>query len=642
MAGLAAAHRLTRPDGPGHEVTVYQRGHRLGGKAASSRGVHGRIEEHGLHIWLGYYDNAFGLVRRCYEELDREATAPGCSIRTWRDAFAPVTTVGLGETDDRGWHDWLAMFPDSAGAPGEPDARTGAISVPRLVEQVVALLTSLGESLGRDEARPRAVLSTQPTPPRRPRVRSVAGLAGALAALDVALRNLTPDSIASRRAAQFADLLLAMLRGVLADQLLIRGYNAVDHLDLREWLAVHGASPSTLESPFVTGMYDLVFGYEEGDHARPAFSAGLGLRLSAHTFFDYKGALFWRMRAGMGDAVIAPIYEVLRQRGVRFEFFHRLDALHVDDATGGIGRISLGRQVDLASGVDEYDPLAIIGGLPVFPAEPDHAQLDPSCAGATHDLESHGTGWPDAAPVELFAERDYDAVVLATSIGMVPHVCGELLERDARWQAMVANVRTVATQALQLWLRPDEAELGWSSAGAVITGCGAPFDTFASMSHLLAHETWPSDDEPRTLGYFCAVLPEAEGAGHGATDVVAANARRFLDERAAAFWPHSVDDDGRFRHDLLVDDGFFVRANTDPSDRYVLSLPGSARHRLRADRSGFANLAIAGDWIDSGLNAGCIEAAVLSGLQAANAVEGLPLTTGTTGFAPQDLGSFGD
>ena len=79
MAGLAAAWQLSRPGGDRPEVTVYERGSRLGGKGASSRGPNGRIEEHGLHVWLGFYDNAFRLLRACYEELDRAATDPGLS-----------------------------------------------------------------------------------------------------------------------------------------------------------------------------------------------------------------------------------------------------------------------------------------------------------------------------------------------------------------------------------------------------------------------------------------------------------------------------------------------------------------------------------------------------------------------------------
>ena len=45
-------------------------------------------------------------------------------------------------------------------------------------------------------------------------------------------------------------------------------------------------------------------------------------------------------------------------------------------------------------------------------------------------------------------------------------------------------------------------------------------------------------------------------------------------------------------------------------------------YRLRSDESGYDNLVLAGDWTDNGLNAGCIEAATISGLQAANAVLG--------------------
>jgi hypothetical protein len=44
---------------------------------------------------------------------------------------------------------------------------------------------------------------------------------------------------------------------------------------------------------------------------------------------------------------------------------------------------------------------------------------------------------------------------------------------------------------------------------------------------------------------------------------------------------------------------------------------------LRSDESGYDNLVLAGDWTDSGdLTPGCIEAAVLSGLQAATALLG--------------------
>src|SRR5262245_45839721 len=87
-AAMATAFELSRPEHRGrYEVTVYQLGWRLGGKGASGRGPAGRIEEHGLHVWMGFYENAFRLMRECYEELGRDPKT--CLIATWQDAFTP-------------------------------------------------------------------------------------------------------------------------------------------------------------------------------------------------------------------------------------------------------------------------------------------------------------------------------------------------------------------------------------------------------------------------------------------------------------------------------------------------------------------------------------------------------------------------
>lgn len=53
MAALAAAFEITKTRG--YEVTIHTLGWRLGGKCASSRGPHDRIEEHGIHGFLGSY-----------------------------------------------------------------------------------------------------------------------------------------------------------------------------------------------------------------------------------------------------------------------------------------------------------------------------------------------------------------------------------------------------------------------------------------------------------------------------------------------------------------------------------------------------------------------------------------------------------
>src|SRR6185369_13408494 len=95
-AGVSAAFELTRPEHRGkYHVTLYQLGWRLGGKGASGRGVGGRIEEHGFHVWMGFYENAFRLLRECYAELGRDRATT--RIADWQDAFKPTAKVGLAD-----------------------------------------------------------------------------------------------------------------------------------------------------------------------------------------------------------------------------------------------------------------------------------------------------------------------------------------------------------------------------------------------------------------------------------------------------------------------------------------------------------------------------------------------------------------
>ena len=61
---------------------------------------------------------------------------------------------------------------------------------------------------------------------------------------------------------------------------------------------------------------------------------------------------------------------------------------------------------------------------------------------------------------------DFDQVVLAASVGMVELVAGELIADSPEWRDMTTHVRTVATQAFQLWLRPRRADTGMEPSPA--------------------------------------------------------------------------------------------------------------------------------------------------------------------------------
>ena len=669
MAGVAAAWRLSEPGWRDRftSITVYQRGWRLGGKGASSRGRHGRIEEHGLHVWLGYYDNAFRLLRECYAELDRPTRAPDAPIQIWLDAFVPAHDIGMEDLHGDRWHHWIGHFTPNDLTPGDPDPDDQDPGPGELLGRAVRLLGDFVESFDPDppvvELRPGRRADGR-RPPSRPAAAVLAagalveGLAlsapqltpaatgEAVAAVDVALEEvrlalgaLSAGDHAARRAWHLVGVIAAVARGLVADGVLTApdGFRALDDEDFCAWIRRHGAPEEAVTSTFVRGLYDLVFGHVGGDPAQQGFAAGVGVFLSTKILFGYRGSIFWKMTAGMGDVVFAPLLEALRDRGVEIELFHRVDGLHVSGDGGAIDRITMGRQVRLAAGVDRYDPLVPVGGLPCFPDQPLIEQLDCGNEILDQPLESVWCEWPDAEQRVLQRGVDFDAVVFAMPPPVAANVCRELVEQRVEWRRMVDHLATVATQSVQLWLRADEATLGWARPGTTITGYVDGFDTWASMPQLLAFEQWP-DDECKGIAYLCNTFatewpPSQPWPEHAAAEVarVRATAIRFCSTDLGHLLPGAVGPEG-FRWELLAGseglegeaafDTQFWRANIDPSDRYVLSLPGTMRHRLRPDESGFENLVLAGDWTDNGLNAGCIEAAVVSGLQAANALLG--------------------
>jgi uncharacterized protein with NAD-binding domain and iron-sulfur cluster len=534
----------------------------LGGKGASARDADGRILEHGLHVWPGYYDNAFRVVRDCYAELDRPRRDPHCPIRTWDEAFVPAPSIGVFEHIGDDTVAWLARFRTNDRLPG--DATAPGEDLGDLTRRLVGLAQDM--------------------------VRSTRGRAAA-------------------RVQTGVDLSTTVVRGIAVDGLLHGpgGFGRVDDEDFRAWLRRHGAQPATVDGGLVRGMYDLVFGYRDGDKAQPEFAAGLGAYLAIRMFLDYKGALFWKMTAGMGEVVFAPMHQLLRARGVDIRYFHRLDGLETDTTGTALTTIRLTQQAE-----DVGDPLERLDGLPCFPARPMVADV---AEPPTEDHPVAGAG----TPVELRHGRDFDVAVLAVSLGALGAVAAPIVARHAEWRAMVRHVGTVGTQSAQLWLVPTEAELGWPHPGATLAGLDATFDTCASMSHLLPGERWDVDapTAPKALAYLCSAVAERPEP-----PAVESAVGTFLRDWSPALWPDAapVDVDGPLVR------SWYARRNVDASDRYVQALPGSDRYRLRVDGAGVDHLVLAGDWTDCGLNAGCIEAAAISGIEAAAAVEGRPLT----------------
>lgn len=695
-AALTAAFELTRAEHMGrYEVTVYQMGWRLGGKGASGRGVNGRVEEHGLHLWMGFYENAFRLMRECYAE--RRAAFPNCRFSDWREAFKPAPDVGVADRVPGGWDFWVAHFPPSGGDPGDP-ASGGPLTVASYIKQsailVVELIRSAGAQAGasgRDAQDAQASNGPDALASAISALLRYGQLAGAAAVLQAGelLRQAADlffpqfvsglaspviqliDGLAAaarrqlaflvdgdaelRRVWQVIDLILAILRGSIRFGLALdpRGFDAINDYDWREWLRLNGASGQSLDSGFLRGIYDLVFAFEDGDVHRPRLAAGVALRGAMRMFFTYRGALFWRMSAGMGDVVFAPLYQVLKRRGVRFKFFHRLRNVGLSPRESGPPYVQ-NLEFDVQARVDggkEYQPLVDINNVPSWPSQPDYSQLVNG-----GELEREGRAFEGAweqrraGARKLSVGRDFDFVVLGVSVGALPEVARELIERDARWSDMVRHVKTVPTQAFQVWMRESAADLGWPHPPANLSGYVEPFDTWADMSHLIPEESWKQPVQ--SIAYFCSVLPDGvrdlsvTSEYHARQrELVRKNAVRFLDAGVTALWPRAAGEGGGFRWELLAAEQSgapqkgsqrfetqFWAANVNPTDRYVQSLPGTIAFRVSPLDMTFDNLTIAGDWTATGLDSGCIESAVMSGMLAAHAISGSPSLGGIVGY----------
>jgi uncharacterized protein with NAD-binding domain and iron-sulfur cluster len=151
---------------------------------------------------------------------------------------------------------------------------------------------------------------------------------------------------------------------------------------------------------------------------------------------------------------------------------------------------------------------------------------------------------------------------------------------------------------------------------------------------LIASENWP-DGQVKSLVYYTGPLagpPQPPPAtDHEFEQQMQAAAQRvafdLFDQQIKALWPNFA------WHDLMAPPRAggtdrlkfqFIRSNEDPTERYVQTVRGSSQYRLKSDASGFKRLYLAGDWTDTGLNLGSVEAAAMSGMLASRAISGFP------------------
>ena len=691
-AGLAAAFELTKPGlVSGECVTVYQAGWRLGGKCASGRDQMLRIVEHGLHLWFGYYENAFRLLREVYEELPREPRR----FQDWRDTFQPVqcTQIGGGPSTSSGRY-LPVEWPSRRGSPGDGrrpffwDSVTGLIELlsqfhdsriakgdgprvaidPQHARAFEALFTARGALDGaspRDAVRAAFRWSGVIGAGFFDRAHLV-GLSALLRGAADALRGVPAPAAAAagkdRLLADSTDFVAAFVAGLI-DNIVMRRMapRELDETDFRDWLIANGADRQAVkELPLIAALYDTMFQYVEGDRARPSYGAGTAAQVVMRMLGGYKGDAVWKANAGLGEALIAPLYETLRARGVRFAFFHKLERIELTPDRKAIARLVFARQADIS---ESFEPTFRFKGLSCWPDGPPESVKEGVRLG--DGLETRWGRSMAGRELRLEQGTDFSEAILAIPLGAFkvlggkPGPCDELIRASPQFRTMTQTIGLVPSLSVQAWTRKSLAELGWREKTAALVSGPPPLEIWADMSQLLDCEDW-GEEGPKSVQYLCAVFASQAFRDPAGAAVANAEARKlaaaWFNEKARLYWPgadgRSATGAARFAWTTLEAprdrrgaarlDAQVVKANVDPWACCCGSAAGSTAWRLKADESGFRHLFLAGSWIDTGLNTESVEAAVMSGKQASRAICGSPvIVEGENFFRPPNARGLG-
>ena len=689
LAASTAIFKLTsQPDWQSkYEFTIYQLGWRIGGKGASGVNpeIGYRIEEHGLHLWMGFYENAFCMMKEVYTALNRK---PGAPLRTFDDAFKAQPSIIFDEIVNGKWVNWQIDLPPLPGKVGDgvfntieelfaamfkmagqkykewKAAHAGANNkgcLPGFIQKFIKKEAQIvetdiindAEKLLKDAEELMFKISEHENHPNH-----ISFLKNLKKTLWDELGELVETDDIARRLWLIIDLFSTIVIGIMEDKVIqkkndkfVLDFTLINQYDYGQWLVMHGADKKlTVGSPLVRGMYDGPFAFLKGDINKPDAEAGTILNIFLRLAFTCKENVVWKMQAGMGDTIFAPIYQLLtRDNKATFKFFHKVKNLKLSADKKSIEQIEIGRQVTLKK---DYNPFINVKGLDCWPSRPNYEYIADDeveqLKKENINLESHWTAWKDREIITLNHGVDFDEVIIGASLASMPVIAAELIDASTAWYNMIEKVQTVQTQAFQFWLSENDKILQ-ADYNKFLTGYVEPLDTFCAMNQLIDREAWPPANTPKYISYVCGAFPDATVIPPPHVhDFAAKEKQRVLQNMLQYFkndlqhvMPGAFDSENNFKWNYLIDinnqtgedrlTSQFYRANIDPSERYVLSAIGSSAYRLKTNESGFTNLYITGDWIQNGLNAGFVEGAVTSGLLTAIAVSG---NTGITILKP--------
>ena len=447
LGSMVAAWHLTQvPDWKEHfDITVHQMGWRLGGKTASGRdtreGYGLRNEEHGLHIFMGFYDNAFRTVREITQ-------ARGID---WTTLFLPDSDLTLATPDVvRDTYFRLEfVYPSYRGTPGDvidaPTIDDLVFNFCKIIQRVIHKAIERVDDGLKDEHVVRAFGRAADLHGQH---HSLKSLMNCLKDIEVAAAEATQsastmDSVEEMKVSveklsesiqnpafeslllhgltttplpalaqealsllsndgvspadgsppgptpaqflivclQIVDWGVAQFKGMVVDGVLFsgEGFAAINQYEYIEWLLKNGMRRGSEWNPITRGGYDLIFGFKNGDVRHPECAAGVASQGILNMGAGYHGELFYKFQFGTADVLFAPLYQELVSRGVRFEFMHKVTNLGV-----GVGD----------AGEPVIDDIAIVQQASLVDSSQEYQPLVdfPTSAGSN----TTSPGWPDA------------------------------------------------------------------------------------------------------------------------------------------------------------------------------------------------------------------------------------------------------
>lgn len=685
------------------DIDVYQLGWRMGGKGASGRTMNKesgyRILEHGLHFFFSFYRNTFQFVLDLYRAWTppanyafqkwEDAFKPGCNNDMWvhmEDDAKPTPWAIINQEDPA--HGWMCQhrYP-STEMKGAPTPWNLFKKLVRMIEAKAPdswshLIHSVTNTI-------KAHNNTPPVGQQRERLLFNLRALHSRVRADTLLNDvndwppkgwcnagnttLPATKEACKEFFRRATLMEASIGvGVVADDLFIRGFDSVNNESLDAWLCRHGdlckgTKSGLRRDDLIRGLFDGVFGYANGRMSTPNFAAGNFLQNALQAMcppgpVDDELAVTMRMNAGMGEVIFTPAYEILKARGVRFHFFHKVEALKTDDGET-ISNIDIKVQATVKAGSAAYEPTFDTANLRVWPDLSTPSQCD-GCdkffdqlqegdviRKGNVNLESYFSDWPGVGTKRLTKGIDFDMVLNGISSGALPYVSSDLMAKNTEWRTFVETTQTVATISLQVWTYNTTEELGYvipnvdpnnrPRTEVMAAGGPEPYDTIADMTHLIQYETSnasATDGIPHSVWYFVSPIDyNATAANLSDTSTPAVEFERafkagieWLEKHTFQVMPKWADS---LYESMVAPPGVvgrdrlryqYWRSNIEPTELYVLSTTGSIKHRpypypyREAHKvHPFKNMAVAGDHTRNGLNLGCAEAATTSGMMAA-------------------------